>query len=232
MTEERKEQLYKAWDELSRRQLSNSENLGKAILSLSTAGLGFSLAFIKNLVSPDVITDVYLLHWSWWAFAIAIAATLLSFHTSQAGLKNQFAQIRRELVGKKDPKLEPKEDLPFQITEWLSYASQIFYLVAVILTIIFIQINAGGAIMPSKKTQVKPLQDQTSRVKVPPQDSIEELGAPRVEILPDISASSGSDAPKPNRDTGSDAPKPDTGTGSDPKTDSSSGQESSQSSDK
>ena len=87
MTEERKEQLYKAWDELSRHQLSNSENLGRAILSLSIAGLGFSLAFIKDVVSPDTVANVYLLHCSWWVFAVAIASTLLSYHTSQRGFK-------------------------------------------------------------------------------------------------------------------------------------------------
>ena len=82
MTEERKAQLYKAWDELSRRQLSNSENLGRAILSLSIAGLGFSLAFIKDVVSSEAVTNLYFLHGSWWAFAVAIAATLVSYHTS------------------------------------------------------------------------------------------------------------------------------------------------------
>ena len=151
MTEERKAQLYKAWDELSRRQLSNSENLGRAILSLSIAGLGFSLAFIKDVVSPDAVTNLYFLHGSWWAFAVAIAVTLVSYHTSQCGLKKQFTQIRKELTDKKDPKLECKIDRLFLITEWLGYAAHGFYLGAVVLTIIFIQTNAGGMIMPTKK---------------------------------------------------------------------------------
>ena len=143
MTEERKAQLYKAWDELSRRQLSNSENLGRAILSLSIAGLGFSLAFIKDVVSPDAVTNLYFLHGSWWAFAVAIGFTLVSYHTSQCGLKKQFTQIRKELAGKKDPKLECKINKLFLITEWLGYAAHGFYLGAVVLTIIFIQTNGG-----------------------------------------------------------------------------------------
>jgi hypothetical protein len=36
--------------DLLKRQFSNAENFDKAILSLSTAGLGFSLAFLKDLV--------------------------------------------------------------------------------------------------------------------------------------------------------------------------------------
>ena len=235
MTEERKEQLYKAWDELSRRQLSNSENLGRAILSLSIAGLGFSLAFIKDVVSPDTVANVYLLHGSWWTFAAAIATTLLAYHTSQSGLKKQFAQIRNELSGEKDSKLESKERQLFLITEWLGYASHGFYLFAVVLTIIFIQTNAGGIIMPNKKTQAKPLREQDQRVKVPPRDRIDEQAAPRVEILPEPSPNTdtGTDAPKPNTDIVPATPQPNSDPGSSPKADSPpSGQEPSQSSDK
>ena len=211
MTEERKAQLYKAWDELSRRQLSNSENLGRAILSLSIAGLGFSLAFIKDVVSPDVVTNLYFLHGSWWAFAVAIAVTLVSYHTSQCGLKKQFTQIRKELAGKKDPKLECKINKLFLMTEWLGYAAHGFYLGAVVLTIIFIQTN-GGIIMPTKKTPSKPLQEGAPKVNVLPQDSIEKRGAPKVEILPEPPRNPGasSEASGPNTGSGSDVSQPDT----------------------
>ena len=234
MTEERKAQLYKAWDELSRRQLSNSENLGRAILSLSIAGLGFSLAFIKDVVSPDAVTNLYFLHGSWWAFAVAIAVTLVSYHTSQCGLKKQFTQIRKELTGKKDPKLECKINRLFLITEWLGYAAHGFYLGAIVLTIIFIQTN-GGIIMPTKKTLSKPLQEGAPRVEILPQDSIEKHGAPRVEILPELppDAGTGSEASGSNTDSSSDVPQSNTNTDStSDASSSSSGQESSQSSDK
>ncbi len=42
------EEYIKQDAELSKRDLSNVENLDKAILSLSSAGLGLSLVFIKN----------------------------------------------------------------------------------------------------------------------------------------------------------------------------------------
>ena len=228
MTEERKEQLYKAWDELSRRQLSNSENLGRAILSLSIAGLGFSLAFIKDVVSPDVVTNLYLLHGSWWAFAVAIAATLVSYHTSQSGLEKQFAQIRNDFAGKKDRKLEYKERRLFTITKRLGYLSHGSYLIAIGLTIIFIQTN-GGFIMSTKKTHGESSQEQAPKAKGAPRERIIEQGAPRVEILPDTNADHirqgaprveilpelqpntdpGSDAFQPNTDPGSDVSKPD-----------------------
>ena len=48
------EKLYEMYlkeeEDISKRELSNVENLDKAILSLSSAGLGLSLVFIKNVV--------------------------------------------------------------------------------------------------------------------------------------------------------------------------------------
>ena len=136
------DELYKKiWEELHKRQLSNSETLDKSILSLSTAGLGFSLAFIKNVVPLDKATYVCLLHGSWWAFIIAITATLFSFHSSQRGIKKQITQILHMLVGKKDHELEGKEDIPFKITEWLGYVSTTSYIAAISLTALFIILN-------------------------------------------------------------------------------------------
>ena len=45
------EQYLKERDELLKRELSNSQILDKAILALSSAGLGLSLAFIGKGVS-------------------------------------------------------------------------------------------------------------------------------------------------------------------------------------
>ncbi len=229
MTEERRAQLYKAWDELSRRQLSNSENFGRAILSLSTAGLALSVAFMKEVVEIDKATDLDLLYWSWGAFAAAISTILFSYHTSQRGIKKQFAQIRNELKDKKDTKLGRQVDRLFRITNGLVYFSHLCFIVAIFFTVIFIQTEAGGMIMPSKKTQDTPLQDQVPKTKIIHQDSIEEKGAPKVEILPEplpnTNIGSEASASNPNTNTGSDGAPSNTGS-------SSSSQESTQSADK
>lgn len=97
MNEKDRERLLKAWEELDKRQLSNSQMFGKAILSLSTAGLALSLGFIKDIVDLDQATAVEILHGSWWAFVTAITAILISFPTSQYGIKKQYAQLRDEI---------------------------------------------------------------------------------------------------------------------------------------
>lgn len=58
--------------DLLKRQLSNAENFDKAILSLSTAGLGFSLAFIKDILPLSNAAHLILLHVSWFLFGAAI----------------------------------------------------------------------------------------------------------------------------------------------------------------
>lgn len=69
-------------DDLFKRQLSNSETLDKAILSLSSAGIGVSLLFLKTKGSQEMtqVADVYFLHWSWGGFLFAIVWTLVSFY--------------------------------------------------------------------------------------------------------------------------------------------------------
>ena len=47
--------------EIYTRERSNTENYDKAILSLSSAGLGFSLAFIKNIVPLNLAQNTLLL---------------------------------------------------------------------------------------------------------------------------------------------------------------------------
>ena len=138
---ERREQLYKAWEELRTRQLSNSQMFDKAILSLSSAGLGFSLAFIKNVVPLDRAACVWLLYVSWGLFVAATATTLYSFLTSQRGIQKQFTQIGRELACQDDFRPESNDDAPFKTTERLAYFSFGSYIAAVILTVVFIIFN-------------------------------------------------------------------------------------------
>ena len=73
------EQYIKQDDELSKRDLSNVENLDKAILSLSSAGLGLSLVFIRNVVPLKDASYIFLLHLSWFMFVLAIISLIVSF---------------------------------------------------------------------------------------------------------------------------------------------------------
>ena len=78
-------------DDLLNRQLSNSEHFDKSVLSLSSALLGASIAFIRPS-GPDALTHhVELLAWSWIALAVAVGTTMLSFMVSQKAVDRQLA---------------------------------------------------------------------------------------------------------------------------------------------
>ena len=154
---ERREILNKAFAEINASLLSNSQMLDKALLSLSSAGLGVSLAFIKNVVSLKEATDLYLLYSSWGAFAGAILSTLISFLTSQHGLEKQAKQFDDELKNMDDNGFEgnydetDRSDRYFQISKWLTRLSLVCYIAAIILTVLFVILN-GDAIYTTIST--------------------------------------------------------------------------------
>ena len=163
---ERREILKHALDQINASLLSNSQMLDKAILSLSSAGLGVSLAFIKNVVPLDKATNLYLLYLSWGTFVGAIAGTLVSFLASQCGLEEQANQVNDELEymddeqviifpeGVDDNELEDKDketdasDRPFQVSKWLTRFSLVCYIAAIIFTVFFILCNRD--VIPTK----------------------------------------------------------------------------------
>lgn len=76
--------------DLLKRQLSNSENADRAVLTVSTAALGFSLAFLKDVVPLQNAVHIWLLYGSWLFFGLAILLTLVSFFTSQKAIDEQL----------------------------------------------------------------------------------------------------------------------------------------------
>ena len=137
------DRLEKELDVLRTRESSNTQMFDKAILTLSSAGLGFSLAFIKNIVSLDKTISVWglntatLLYVSWLLFATAIATTLYSFLVSLRELQKQSEQVNSELAGQSEFCAESNDDP----TERLAYVSFGCYIEAVVLTVGFIIIN-------------------------------------------------------------------------------------------
>src|SRR5260370_16930683 len=73
-------ELYKVYrGELNSARQSNIDELDKAILTLSSGGLGLSLAFLKDIVPLTQTSLLPLLYFSWGLFIVAIVFTLVSF---------------------------------------------------------------------------------------------------------------------------------------------------------
>ena len=138
------EKLYEVYlkeeEELSKRDLSNVENLDKAILSLSSAGLGLSLVFIKNVVELSKANHIWVLYGSWLMFGLAITSTLLSYLFGQHALNKQ-----RELIEKYylegDEEAGQQTSFASKMTRVLSYVSVFTYIAAVVCTAFFIGLN-------------------------------------------------------------------------------------------
>jgi hypothetical protein len=138
-TEERKRIYSETRRDLLARQLSNAENFDKAILSLSTAGLGFSLAFIKDIIPLSRAGFLDLIYYSWYLFGGAIVVTLLSFHSSQIGIDKQLILAERYYL-KCDEKALRTTGWA-KLTVWLNRLSGIFFIAAIFLTIVFVTLN-------------------------------------------------------------------------------------------
>lgn len=75
--------------ETERREVASAESFDKAVLTLSTAGLGLSIAFVKDFVPLSAMILPQILYIAWVLFLTAAVGTLLSFLTSQRAQQRQ-----------------------------------------------------------------------------------------------------------------------------------------------
>jgi hypothetical protein len=124
------------YDELVKKQISNSENFDRSILTLSTSGLGISLAFIKDFVPLATAEVKTCLMLSWVLFAVAIISTMGSFLTSQKAITTQIDYSHKYYLERKDEYLALAN--PYSAaTSRLNFAAGAAFIFAIFLTIFF-----------------------------------------------------------------------------------------------
>lgn len=138
------EKRQKAFDDLKaeifKRQLSNAENFDRSILTYSTAGLAFSLAFLKDFIPITQAALAFLLYFSWLLFTLAIVFTISSYISSQAGLKKQMCLAERYYLNNETKAFDEKNCF-VAATDWLSRIAGFCFVIAIILTAVFVSIN-------------------------------------------------------------------------------------------
>jgi hypothetical protein len=152
--EERKKLFSELKAELYKRQLSNAENFDKSILSYSTAGLGFSLAFLKDFLPITSALYGWLLYGSWIFFALAIIVTISSFISSQLGIKKQLSISERYYLKGEENAFSEKNFFAL-ITDYLNNFSGLLFIAAIIFTTVFVSINLERASKMAEKKTVK-----------------------------------------------------------------------------
>jgi hypothetical protein len=126
--------------DLLTRELSNSEAYDKAIISLSSALLGISLAFIKDIIRSGAACNKEFLYYSWYLFASAIVLTIISFIMSNLGIKRQLKYAQRYYLEGKAEYLK-KSNIFAKLTDLTNILAGISFVLAIVLTVMFVTLN-------------------------------------------------------------------------------------------
>lgn len=136
--------------DLLNRQISNRENADKAVLSVSTASLGFSLAFLKDVVPFAQAESTILIYASWFLFSVAIISILISFFSGQKAIAAQLELANQYYLEYKDAALDTKP-LFASITEWLNRLGAVCFVLGLIATCAYVFINVNQEALMSDK---------------------------------------------------------------------------------
>ena len=139
--EKHRDGLNKEWDELLKRNLSNTENLAKYVFSLSSAGLGVSMIVVKDMNLLTSGRYIWILIVSWIAFSITISSALISYLTSLYGIDKEFDRIEEEYNKEAGELGEDEIKRPGRATKILRYVFVISCIIGILCTPLFICLN-------------------------------------------------------------------------------------------
>lgn len=120
------EELIKYRDWLVQADHQASLNYDKAVMALSGGALGVSVTFLKDIVPAPILSTKPLLYVSWIAFAVSLAAILISYPFSMASLRNTVRQVDDGSIYTK-----PIGGFATNFTEFLRVLAAIGFLVGV-----------------------------------------------------------------------------------------------------
>jgi hypothetical protein len=122
---------------LCKRQQSNAENYDKAVLTLSTAALGFSVGLLKDFIRLGSAVLPWSLYVSWGTLTMAVVATIISFFTSQYAITVHISRVYDYdyCLGAEDE--PPPRTKCAILTDILNYAFGALFVIGIVLTTLF-----------------------------------------------------------------------------------------------
>ena len=198
--------------ELLKRQLLNSDNFDKAVLAYSTAGLGFSLAFLKDFLPIAKALANWLLYSSWALFVLSIVLTIVSFIASQRGIVKQLNLSERYYL-KKDESALTERNLFSEITDCLNNLSAVAFVAALIATTVFVSLNLERASTMAEEKKVVLREGAPIPKIIPVGDTLQKMGAPipGIQAVPNQPIPSTQEQKPPSQSAQpADPPKPPT----------------------
>jgi hypothetical protein len=146
VTEDDDKRRRDLWDE-HRRQAwqdipSSTDSFDKNLLAVSTAALGFSVAFIKDIVHLPAAEWHFVLYASWLSFVACIVITVFSFRLSVAALNKHLVHLQH-YYDKKDETFLTKKSTAGNVLNAFTWAAAAFFLAGIICTVVFCMRNLG-----------------------------------------------------------------------------------------
>lgn len=131
--------------EAHKREMASTDNFDKSVLTLSSAGLGLSISFLKDFGGQSVLWP-WVLYGSWILFVAATLSTMLSFMSSVKALElakhnAKHAYLEGDWAAFDAPNKWNKR------TIGLNYSSALTFFFAFVFTIIFVIVNVQGRTM-------------------------------------------------------------------------------------
>lgn len=140
VTDDEKETRREMFDnyeaELRSRELSNSQQYDKAILTLSSAGFAISVTAFETIRDHGTADHVFLIISSWWLFFSTIALSLIGFVVGNAAIRRQI-KFANDYYIQCFKDAEPKVSILVRFNSALNILAGITFLTAIGLTIAF-----------------------------------------------------------------------------------------------
>ena len=148
-------------DELLKRDLSNTENYDKSILTLSAAALGLSLTTIRFIVPFETAEHIWLVIWGWILLLGSIISSLSAFLVSNKAIEIQIHHAEEYYIRCVSEAFNRK-NVYLKINLIINYATGSIFAMAITAIVAFVALNiAPGDIPMSKKGE-----DKTTTVNI------------------------------------------------------------------
>lgn len=141
-------------DELLKRDLSNTENYDKAILTLSSSSLGLSLTAIKFVIPISAAIYVPLLKASWALLVVSVISSLIAYIISNKAISIQLDNARDYYKNGIEDAFS-KKNIFITLNSFLNKLTGLCFAVSIALIVSFISINIDKeeVTMTKKKTE-------------------------------------------------------------------------------
>jgi hypothetical protein len=161
-------QLYndhkkQAWEDIQ----SSTDSYDQSLLTLSSGGLGLSIAFIKDIVPLQHATWLVLLYASWVTFGMCILTTVVSFQIAIKAQREHLENCWKFYVDR-DDSFRDKQGTYSKRLNWCTIIAGVLFVLALACTIVFAVENVGRYSRMRDNTANRRLQEGRAPVSLTP----------------------------------------------------------------